>query len=98
MALKAQKVPPAPPRPKPNPTPRTVGQLPQSLRAPPPKRVDLSSPAYKQASKKYVNFMIAMPILLVTSYFLFDRLIVGNEAKTLHKLPTDGHCIEHSEA
>ncbi|KAI1859662.1 uncharacterized protein JN550_011857 [Neoarthrinium moseri] len=59
------------------------GQLPQSLRPPVPKRVDLSSPAYKAASRKYVSVMIATPILLVTSYVLFDRLVMGKEAKSL---------------
>jgi hypothetical protein len=29
--------------------------------------------------------MVAMPILLVTSYFLYDRLINGNKAKTFPK-------------
>ncbi len=33
-------------------------------------RVDLSSPEYKQASRRYVSAMVALPILLVTSYFL----------------------------
>jgi hypothetical protein len=35
--------------------------------------VDPSSPEYKQASRRYVSVMVALPILLVTSYFLFDR-------------------------
>ncbi|KAI8629753.1 hypothetical protein F5Y19DRAFT_75476 [Xylariaceae sp. FL1651] len=47
-------------------------------------RVDPSSTAYKQAASKYTRLMIAMPILLVTSYFLFDRLALGHEAKSLH--------------
>ncbi|ETS82025.1 hypothetical protein PFICI_07027 [Pestalotiopsis fici W106-1] len=60
-------------------------ELPESLRAPIPKRIDPSSPAYKAASRKYIGFMVAMPILLVTSYVLFDRLALGHEAKSLHK-------------
>ncbi|KAF3006163.1 hypothetical protein E8E14_008111 [Neopestalotiopsis sp. 37M] len=67
------------------PVPSAPEQLPESLRAPLPKRIDPASPAYKAASRKYIGFMVAMPILLVTSYVLFDRLALGHEAKTLHK-------------
>lgn len=35
--------------------------------------VDTSGPEYKQASRRYVSVMVALPILLVTSYYLFDR-------------------------
>ncbi|KAH8906185.1 hypothetical protein BR93DRAFT_928789 [Coniochaeta sp. PMI_546] len=45
--------------------------------------VDTSSPEYKQASRRYVSVMVALPILLVTSYFLFDRLALGHEPKKL---------------
>ncbi|RYP63113.1 hypothetical protein DL770_009453 [Monosporascus sp. CRB-9-2] len=58
--------------------------LPRSLQ---PKRIDQSSSAYKKAARKYVNFMVAVPILLVTSYVLFDRLVMGNPVKTLHPKP-----------
>ncbi|GAW11771.1 hypothetical protein ANO14919_011220 [Xylariales sp. No.14919] len=50
-------------------------------------RVDTSSAAYKQAASKYTRLMIAMPILLVTSYYLFDRLALGHEAKSLRGTP-----------
>lgn len=53
-----------------------------------PPRIDTSSAAYKQAASKYTRIMIAMPILLVTSYYLFDRLALGHEAKTLRGAPT----------
>ncbi|RYC65621.1 hypothetical protein CHU98_g607 [Xylaria longipes] len=56
-------------------------------RTPTPPRVDTSSMAYKQAASKYTRFMIAMPILLVTSYYLFDRLALGHEAKSLRGAP-----------
>lgn len=59
-------------------------QLPRSLQS---KRIDPSSPAYKQAARKYVSFMVAVPILLVTSYVLFDRLAMGSPTKTLHPEP-----------
>ena len=59
-------------------------QLPRSLQ---PKLADINSPAYKQTARKYVNFMIAMPILLVTSYVLFDRLVMGTPVKTLPRGP-----------
>lgn len=42
-------------------------------------RVDPSSPEYKRAARRWVSGMVAMPILIVTSYFLFNRC----------KLPTD---------
>ncbi|KAI0121192.1 hypothetical protein BJ170DRAFT_149647 [Xylariales sp. AK1849] len=74
------------PRPRPKPVSYNAA-LPRSLRTPPPRRVDLSSPAYKAASRKYIGFMIATPILLVTSYVLFDRLVMGNEAKSLKRGP-----------
>ncbi|KAK7999405.1 hypothetical protein PG990_012005 [Apiospora arundinis] len=69
------------------PSPRTGGgrampTLPESLRTPRPRPVDPNSPAYKAASRKYVRTMIAMPILLVTSWVLFDRLARGAEVKT----------------
>jgi cytochrome c-type biogenesis protein CcmH/NrfG len=38
---------------------------------------------YKEAKSKWVRTMIALPILLVTSYYLFERLALGKEAKTL---------------
>lgn len=46
----------------------------------PIKVVDTSSPDYKRAARKYTSVMVALPILLVTSYFLFDR-------RELHQLP-----------
>ncbi|KAI1812128.1 hypothetical protein GGS20DRAFT_559590 [Poronia punctata] len=49
----------------------------------PPPRVDTSSTIYKKTAAKYVRFMVAMPILLVTSYYLFDRLALGHEKKEL---------------
>ncbi|XXH05377.1 hypothetical protein Hte_011803 [Hypoxylon texense] len=58
-------------------------RLPLRPIAPRPKRVDPSGPEYKQAARKYTQFMVAMPILLVTSWVLFDRLVMGNEKKTI---------------
>ncbi|KAF7553911.1 hypothetical protein G7Z17_g3260 [Cylindrodendrum hubeiense] len=40
---------------------------------------------YNTAARKWVSSIIALPILLVTSYYLFDRLALGNEQKTLPK-------------
>ncbi|KAK5636951.1 hypothetical protein RRF57_012663 [Xylaria bambusicola] len=74
-------------------TPQAPSRQPPASRIPPPSRprVDISSAAYKQAASRYTRVMIAMPILLVTSYYLFDRLALGHEAKTLHGAPnTDG--------
>lgn len=36
-------------------------------------RVSIHSLRYKQAARKWTSAMIAMPILVVTSYFLYDR-------------------------
>ncbi|KAK3313131.1 hypothetical protein B0H66DRAFT_608184 [Apodospora peruviana] len=48
-----------------------------------PKPVDTSSPEYKQAARKYTLFIVAIPILLVTSYFLFERLAHDIAAKKI---------------
>lgn len=36
-------------------------------------KIDPSSPEYKQAARKWVATIIALPVLIVTSYFLFER-------------------------
>ncbi|KAJ8131600.1 hypothetical protein O1611_g2026 [Lasiodiplodia mahajangana] len=64
----------------------TAARMPPSRPLMPP-RVDTSSAAYKSAASKYTRLMIAMPILIVTSYYLFDRLAVGHEAKSLRGTP-----------
>ncbi|KAI4858729.1 hypothetical protein F4820DRAFT_206495 [Hypoxylon rubiginosum] len=82
-----------------NPKPRVAKPPPAAQRAqlPPrpvasiPKRIDPSSPEYKRAARKYTRLMIAMPILLVTSWVLFDRLLLGGEAKTIPKYSTLGN-------
>ncbi|KAL7956987.1 hypothetical protein V8C34DRAFT_286855 [Trichoderma compactum] len=40
---------------------------------------------YDTAARKWVSTIIALPILLVTSYYLFDRLALRNEPKSLEK-------------
>ncbi|KAF3065785.1 hypothetical protein GL218_09423 [Daldinia childiae] len=75
---------------------RAAGPQPTAQRAQPPPRpilptptrVNPSSPEYKRAARKYTQLMVAMPILLVTSWFLFDRLVLGHEPKTLPKRTT----------
>ena len=39
----------------------------------PPRIADTSSKEYKQAERKWLSVIVALPILFVTSYFLFDR-------------------------
>ncbi|ROV99779.1 hypothetical protein VSDG_03147 [Cytospora chrysosperma] len=46
-------------------------------------KIDPSSPEYKQAARQWVSTMIALPILIVTSYFLFERLASGNKKPSL---------------
>ncbi|KAI8714117.1 hypothetical protein NCS52_01131100 [Fusarium sp. LHS14.1] len=40
---------------------------------------------YKSAARKWTASIIALPILLVTSYYLFDRLVKGNKQKEMPK-------------
>ncbi|UKZ75773.1 hypothetical protein TrVFT333_003467 [Trichoderma virens FT-333] len=40
---------------------------------------------YDVAARKWVSTIIALPIFLVTSYYLFDRLVLRNEPKSLEK-------------
>ena len=49
-----------------------VGTPPDQMRRK-PKPVDIKSPEYKAASRKWTSLMVALPILAVTSYYLFDR-------------------------
>ncbi|PNY18345.1 Uncharacterized protein TCAP_07541 [Tolypocladium capitatum] len=42
---------------------------------------------YKTAARKWVSSLIALPILLVTSYYLFDRLALGHAQKSMPKTP-----------
>ncbi|KAK0725204.1 hypothetical protein B0H67DRAFT_124178 [Lasiosphaeris hirsuta] len=49
----------------------------------PRKPIDVKSPEFKAASRKYTALMVALPILVVTSYYLFDRLVLGNEPEDL---------------
>ncbi|KAI0198563.1 hypothetical protein F4808DRAFT_256586 [Astrocystis sublimbata] len=66
----------------------TPGPRTSPPRVPRTPRVDLNSAGYKQAASKYTRFMIAMPILLVTTYILFDRLALGH-TKSLRGTPAD---------
>ncbi|UNI24809.1 hypothetical protein JDV02_010529 [Purpureocillium takamizusanense] len=38
---------------------------------------------YNTAARKWVSSIIALPILLVTSYYLFDRLALGHDQKVI---------------
>lgn len=40
---------------------------------------DTASKEYKRAQWSYTGAVVGVPLLLVTSYFLYDRLILGNE-------------------
>ncbi|KAI0837044.1 hypothetical protein F5Y06DRAFT_90698 [Hypoxylon sp. FL0890] len=65
---------------RPQPTTQRA-HLPPRSTIPRPTRINPSSPEYKQAARKYTQVLVALPILLVTSYFLFDRLVLGHEPK-----------------
>ncbi|KAM0424221.1 hypothetical protein ACHAPT_010593 [Fusarium lateritium] len=45
---------------------------------------------YKTAARKWTSFIVAMPILLVTSYHLFTRLALGKEKKELPRKSLGG--------
>ncbi|KAK3937213.1 hypothetical protein QBC46DRAFT_452115 [Diplogelasinospora grovesii] len=64
-------------------TPVRPTVLPEAPHAETPKITDPSSPEYKKAERKYTSLMVALPILLVTSYYLFDRLALGHAPKEL---------------
>ncbi|KAK1752960.1 hypothetical protein QBC47DRAFT_50114 [Echria macrotheca] len=53
----------------------------------PQKPVDVKSAEYKSASRKWTSLMVGLPLLIVSSYFLYDRLILGNEPKTPDSAP-----------
>ncbi|PTB37702.1 hypothetical protein M441DRAFT_82790 [Trichoderma asperellum CBS 433.97] len=40
---------------------------------------------YNTAARKWVSSIIALPIFFVTSYYLFDRLVLGKQPKSLEK-------------
>ncbi|ODA79961.1 hypothetical protein RJ55_05559 [Drechmeria coniospora] len=45
---------------------------------------------YKVAARRWLSSIIALPILLVTSYYLFDRLVLGHDQKVMPKtVPAD---------
>jgi hypothetical protein len=38
-----------------------------------PKPADVNSPEYKRAARKWTSLMVGLPVLIVSSYFLYDR-------------------------
>ncbi|KAK4154008.1 hypothetical protein C8A00DRAFT_14856 [Chaetomidium leptoderma] len=60
-----------------SPGPSTRPQVPPQASpqaAPKPRKpVDTSSKEYKQAASRYIRFVVGLPFLLVTSYFLYER-------------------------
>jgi len=64
----------------------------------PPKPVDINSPEYKAAARKYTSLMVAIPILLVTSYYLYERLVLGIAPKDVKDLksppPSEAKSLE----
>ncbi|KAK3292827.1 uncharacterized protein B0H64DRAFT_202144 [Chaetomium fimeti] len=63
-------------QPAPSPSPRSQGPADANPQIPPKARkpVDTSSKEYKQAASRYIRFVVAFPVLVVTSYFLYERL------------------------
>jgi len=48
-------------------------KTPPATKGPIPKPVDIKSPEYKSASRKWTSLMVGLPFLIVSSYFLYDR-------------------------
>ncbi|KLU88697.1 hypothetical protein MAPG_07682 [Magnaporthiopsis poae ATCC 64411] len=70
--------------------PRNPTAAPEELPKPPAK-VDTGSKEYKRATWSYTGAVVGVPLLLVTSYFLYDRLILGNERLDTFRLsPSPG--------
>ncbi|KAI1264856.1 hypothetical protein F5Y18DRAFT_69098 [Xylariaceae sp. FL1019] len=65
---------------------KAPAQAPVRIRAP-RFPANTNSKAYKQAARRWTSTMVALPILIVTSYYLFDRLALGNEQKTWQVAP-----------
>ncbi|SPO07702.1 uncharacterized protein DNG_10397 [Cephalotrichum gorgonifer] len=57
--------------------------------APRMQRRSNKSPEYKSAARKWSASIVALPVFLVTSYYLFDRLILGNPTKDLPSSKSD---------
>ncbi|KAJ3474423.1 hypothetical protein NLG97_g9854 [Lecanicillium saksenae] len=53
--------------------------------APPVETAEEYQARYKSAARRWTSTIIALPILLVTSYYLFDRLALGNAQKELNR-------------
>ncbi|KAK4124497.1 hypothetical protein N657DRAFT_633572 [Parathielavia appendiculata] len=51
------------------------------------KPIDTSSKEYKQAASRYVRFVVAFPFLIVTSYFLYERLVPELKTRQLSPSP-----------
>ncbi|KAK0749744.1 hypothetical protein B0T18DRAFT_427816 [Schizothecium vesticola] len=52
------------------------------------KPVDINSREYKSAARKWTALIVALPILFVTSYYLYDRLALGNGPGLMDPAPT----------
>ncbi|EGX91876.1 hypothetical protein CCM_06034 [Cordyceps militaris CM01] len=53
--------------------------------APPAETAEAYKERYNGAARRWTLTMIALPILLVTSYYLFDRLALGHPVKVLNR-------------
>ncbi|KAK0712847.1 hypothetical protein B0T26DRAFT_346222 [Lasiosphaeria miniovina] len=97
----AEKIPPTLRAPEPlKPAVRFVKSVKSEVAPEGPQPVDTSSPEYKKASRKYTALMVALPILFVTSYYLYDRLVLGNQPSDLAALrpkPTIGQSSEQPQ-
>ncbi|KAA6407465.1 MAG: hypothetical protein FRX48_08708 [Lasallia pustulata] len=48
---------------------------------------------YKPAARRFTYAIVALPIALVTSYVVFQRLVLGQERKRLVHPPVDGRSM-----
>ncbi|KAJ1324355.1 hypothetical protein MN608_10417 [Microdochium nivale] len=76
----------SPTRPTPAPIPANTSTSTSTSMAEPPRPrapVAVGSKEYNKAAGKYTRAMIATPILLLTSYVLYNRFVAGEEVKKL---------------
>ncbi|KAL2818822.1 hypothetical protein BDW59DRAFT_126865 [Aspergillus cavernicola] len=52
---------------------------------------------YKSAARRWISTIVALPILMYTSYVLFERTYGNQKPKRLADVPRDSSSSEHSE-
>ncbi|KAL1966449.1 hypothetical protein VTN77DRAFT_4591 [Rasamsonia byssochlamydoides] len=70
-------------------SPEEIKELGSRRVAPPPRPKDIrQTPEYKAAARRWISTIVALPILFVTSWVLYERVYGGKKPK---------HLIERSQ-